>query len=278
MGIWWMPLVCVMLGLLPWSTVQAQDPQLLYQPLPDVGGEAEPPIPSTDAFPLQLILDDDDAEGTFGVGAPEALQFMWLNQFDPGGFGPFTLEEIWVLFPNEANVTPGAEIELAVYVDGDGDPTNGADLLLSFSETIQVADGNTFSIYPLPEPLIVAEGGDVLIGVVNRFVESGVTSETRPALLDATVSQGRSWLAVWTTDPPADLALPADLVFEPIDVSVPGNWMIRGFGTQAPPIVVPTLGSLGLVLLTLLLALGGVWTARRRRLQPQSVPCRREEP
>lgn len=258
-------LVGLMLGLLTWSAAPGQSPEPLYQPLPDAGEAADPPLPGPDVFPVQLVLDDDTAEGTFGVGVPNALQFMWLNQFDPGGFGPFTLEEIWVLFPDGDNIAPGGSIELAVYLDGDADPTNGAELLLNFEDTVQVADGETFSIYPLPEPLVISGGGDVLLGVINRFVDSGVTSETRPATLDATVSQGRSWVAVWSTDPPPGLELPADLIFEPADNLIPGNWMIRGFGTSAPVIEVPTLDSLGLIVMTLLLAAGGAVTFRRRR-------------
>ena len=239
-------------------------PQLIYQPSAQVGGEAQPPLPEVGTFPVQLVLDDDGAEGAFGVGAPTALQFMWLNQFDRSGFDALTLEEVWVLFPDGPQIVAGGAVEIAVYLDPDGDPSNGAELLTSFEATIQVADGDTFSIYPLPQPLIIGGSGDVLIGVVNRYVSSGVTPETRPAALDVTASQGRSWVGVWSTDPPADLALPADLIFEPIDGTVPGNWMIRGFGSDAPIVVVPTLNTLGLIALSVLLALGG-WVVSRRR-------------
>ena len=51
---------------------------------------------------------------------------------------------------------------------------------------------------------------------------------------------------------------------EPIDGTVPGNWMIRGFGSDAPIVVVPTLNTLGLIALSVLLALGG-WVVSRRR-------------
>lgn len=265
----WTGFVLGILGLLVvGSSPLMAEPQLLFEPLPDATGEASPPLPDLGEFPVQLVLDDDGAEGTFGVGAPEAFQFMWFNQFDRGGFPAITLEEVWVLFPNETNVTVGESIEIAVYLDDDGDPSNGAELLTSFDETIQVADGDTFSIYPLPTPLIISGPGDILIGVVNRFVVSGVTSETRPAAIDVTASQARSWVGVWSTDPPDDLVLPADLIFEPIDGTIPGNWMIRGFGTEAPAIVVPTLDRLGLLALALLLTAGGLAVMRRQRVQP----------
>lgn len=238
-------------------------PELIYQPLSEVTGEASPPLPDAGTFPVQLVLDDDSAEGSFGVGAPNAQQFMWLNQFDRAGFAAFSLEEVWVLFPAGPEIAVGESVEIAVYLDPDSDPSTGAELLLSFDATIQAADGDSFSIYPLPQPLVISEAGDVLIGVVNRYVTSGVTPETRPAALDATASQGRSWIGVWSSDPPADLTLPADVIFEPIDGSVPGNWMIRGFGTEAPPVVVPTLNTLGLIGLALLLAVSGLWVGRR---------------
>lgn len=262
----WIGLVLGILGL-HWAAAGAPlwaEPQLLFETLPDASTEASPPLPDEGTFPIQLVLDDDGAEGSFGVGAPEALQFMWLNQFTPSS-SAFTLEEVWVLFPGGPNVTVGGEIEIAIYADDDGDPANGAELLASFVDTVQVADGDTFSIYSLPEPLIVSGGGDLLIGVVNRFVDSGVTPETRPAAIDITASQGRSWLGVWTTDPPADLTLPADLIFEPIDGTIPGNWMIRGFGSEAPVVVVPTLDRLGLLALISLLAAAGLLSHRRLR-------------
>ena len=96
--------------------------------------KAQPPIPNTE---VQLLLDDDTADGDFGVNAPNAQQFMWFNQFTP----PFTgvsLDEIWVLFPpsGTSNVSVGDEVEILVYLDPDGDPTNGATLLRSFSATV----------------------------------------------------------------------------------------------------------------------------------------------
>lgn len=227
------------------------------------GGEALPPLPD---FPVQLVLDDDAAESSFGVGFPAARQFLWFNQFDRGAVGAFALEEIWVLFPPGNNVVPGAEVELVVYLDPDGDPTNGAQLLASYTETIQIVDGQTFSVYPLAMPLEIPDGGEVLIGVINRFVESGVTGETLPAAIDTSASQGRSWVAVWNGDPPAAPDLPSDNTFQLIDSFVPGNWMIRGFGTPVdavPVIEVPTLGGLGLALLVLLLAVAGLRFGRR---------------
>lgn len=216
-----------------------------------------PPLPP---YPVQLILDDDTPDGVFGVGAQSAQQFLWFNRFSNPG--PFRLDEIWVLFPAGANMAVGDEIQLVVYLDPDGDPSNGADLLATVTETIQVVDGNTFSVYTLASPLTILGSGDILVGVVDRFVESGVTSPTTPASMDTTASQGRSWLAVWTGDPPDPPLLPPDGVYTPVDVFQPGNWMIRAFGSTQQLPAVPAVDWRGIVLLVLLISLAG-WVAAR---------------
>ncbi len=220
--------------------------------------KALPPIPPA---AVQLVLDDDSSEGAFGVGQPTAQQFLWFNRFTPGSL-PFTLEEIWVLFPPGPNVTTGAAVQLVVYHDPDGNPSNGADLVATFNETIQVVDGNTFSVYPLDPGVLISQPGDVLIGVVDRFVTSGVTSATQPAAIDTGASQGRSWLAVWTGDPPNPPLLPANNLFSTIDGFVAGNWMIRGFGSAVTS--VPAATHLGFAVLVSLLAVAGYILLRRQ--------------
>lgn len=217
----------------------------------------DPPLPSHE---VHLILDDDTPEGVFGVGFISAQQFLWFNRFSSPG--PFTLEEIWVLFPAGPNMAVGAEVQLVVYLDPDGDPTNGADLLATSTETVQAVDGNTFSVYPLASPITIFDSGDILIGVVDRFVESGVTSPTTPAAMDTTGSQGRSWLAVWADDPPDPPLLPADSIMSLIDVYQSGNWMIRAFGSTAQIPAVPATDRRGLVLLIFLISIAG-WVATR---------------
>lgn len=237
--------------------------------LPEVGWSFTPraaaarlPAPPPD-LPVQLILDDDTSEGDFGFGGAvpmTARQFMWFNQFSVAGSAQ--LEEIWVLFPPGPNMAVDADVQLAVYQDPDADPTNGATLLATYDVTVEVLDGVTFSVYPLPSPLPIS--GEVLIGVVNRFVESDVTGTTSPAALDATASQGRSWVAVWTDDPPTSPELPPDLLLDPVDVFVSGNWMIRGFGRPGAVVEIPTLGSVGLGLLMLLTGAAAVRRLRGR--------------
>ncbi len=218
----------------------------------------------TRASDVELILDDGSREADVGFGTTEAFQFLWLNQFDRPPSQPIDLREISVLFPPGPGMMVDNDVQLVVYFDPDGDPTNGAELLLAFDDVIQAVDGTTFSVYPIDPPVSIIEPGDVLIGVVNRFVESGVSPPSRPAALDTTTSQGRSWFALWIDDPPPMPELPPDLILDTIDVIEPGNWMIRGFATPGPIVDVPALSPVGLGLLALAIGLAGGWLVRRR--------------
>jgi hypothetical protein len=229
---------------------------------PDTLSRAQPPIPSAG---VQLVLDDDMAEADFGVNTGNAQQFLWFNRFTPPATG-VRLDQIWILFPSGANVSVGDQIELVVYLDPDGDPTNGADLIRSIPETVQAADGNTFSVYTLNPPIFVFSDGDLLIGAVNRWVTSGVTPATRPAALDVTASQGRSWVGVWTGDPPQPPVLPADSLFSTIDSFQPGNWMIRAFGEQVSEPGIPAASHFGLVVMLIGIGALGAYLIRRLHL------------
>ena len=136
-----------------------------------------PPLPPPTTFPVQLVLDDDTSDGAFGVAGQTARQFLWFNRFSPAA--GFHLDEVWVLFPSGANMAAGGAVQIAIYEDPDGDPTNGANLLSSFAATIQSADDNTFSIYPVPGSPTIPAGSDLLVGVVPRFIASGVPSRRR---------------------------------------------------------------------------------------------------
>lgn len=234
------------------------------QPLAEAGSQLAPPLPPLDLYPVQLVLDDDTAEATTGViGAGGARQFLWFNRFaSPGGF---YLEQIWVLFPTGANMSVGAAVDLVVYQDPDGNPANGATLLSTIPATIDVLDGVTFSVYDVVPPLAIPAGGDVLIGVVNRFVTSGVTPVTLPAAIDTNSTQQRSWIASWVADPPAPPGLPSDgtmLLIDDLLPSVAGNWMIRGFGTPLGVLEVPTLDGAGLFVLAGLLVVTALFALR----------------
>ncbi len=234
----------------------------IYQPR-DFPDRADPPLPDPAAFPVQLVLDDDGAEGVFGFSGGSARQFLWLNHF--AGPGPFKLEEIWVLFPSGMDVPEGGDVQLAVYLDPDGDPATGARLLATYDQTIQAVDGNTFSVYPLDPPVNILDSGDVLIGVVNRyFTTDDDPPPTLPAALDTTDSQDRSYFALWADDPPEQPDLDTAIVVDLLDGNVSGNFMIRGFGRPFGVPFIPTMGGFGLALLAALLGLAGLMLVRRR--------------
>lgn len=242
---------------------QAVIPAWSFRELTPAPARANPPLPDPGIYPVQLVLDDDDAEGTFGVGGAAARQFLWFQRFSPLA-SDFDLEEVWILFPPDPQVTPGAAVQVVVYQDADRDPTTGAELLFAMDDVIQAADGSTFSVYPLTAPVAIRGGGDVLVGVVNRYVESGVTPLHQPAALDTTASQMRSWVATWTGDPPETPVFPPDQSLFLIDDLVGGNWMIRAFGTSPDAVAVPTLGTWSLALLAFLLLAAALRRLRHR--------------
>ena len=254
-------LVGLLLVVLPALPAEAEDPLVELRPRAADLGELNPPLPPPGTFPVQLVLDDDSSEGDVGVNGAAASQFLWFNAFD-GIVDPFLLEEIWVLWNPGPNMMVGAAVELVVYHDPDGDPTNGADYLDSVNTTIQVLDGVTFSIDSLAAPILVPAGGSVYLGVIDRFVVTGVTPPTFPAAIDTDTDTGRAWLGLWTTDPPSPPLLPPDNLL----TTQPGTWMIRGFGTPAPlpTLGIPTLDKVGLALLVLVLALLGTLILSRR--------------
>ncbi len=220
---------------------------------------AIPELAAAGGTEVQLVLDDGTAEGEFGAGASTARQFMWFNSFSAGS--NLLLEEIWVLFPSGTNIQVGEPIDLVVFGDADGDPSNGANLLTVVPEVIQQNDGVTFSIYSLAAPLTVGEG-NVYLGVIPRFIVSGVTPATLPAALDIDSSQQSSWIALWSGDPPSQPLLPPDVQLNLVDDLIPGNWMIRGFGRSQPVLEVPVLDCRGLATLVVLLLVAGLLALR----------------
>ena len=226
-------------------------------------------------FPVELILDDNTAEGVFGLADSSSRQFLWFNRFAyPVGGQGFSLQEIQVLFPAGQEIEVGDAVQLVVYRDDDDDPADGAELLLTLDEVVQAVDGETFSRFVLGPSLSINRPGDILIGVINRYYQAGIDPpDTRPAALDTSASQDRSWVALWVGDPPPAPELPADMAVVVLDGAISGNWMIRGFGSSAPVIEVPSLTPTGLAILSLLLALAGL--ARLTRRRRASVSARR---
>jgi len=189
---------------------------------PAQGVAAEPWMPNG---AVQLIVDDGSAEDAIGLTG--GGQFLWLNRFtpDPAEY-PFTLDQVWMLFRDSANV--GEAIELVIWedTDGDGDPGTGATFRSAENVTVLANDNTTWSVYDLSSPVFFAGPGDVVIGAVNRD-DTG----THPAAIDTTASQVRSWVGLYSGDPPDPPTLPPDADWGTIDsMGFPGNWMIRGSG------------------------------------------------
>jgi hypothetical protein len=202
---------------------------------------------------VSLVLDDGSPENFIGVTDSDyAYQFIWLNRFtpDPSEF-PFTLDQIQVLFYDDVsgtyNVDVGDAIDLVVYQDADGNPDNGATLLATFHDTVKAVDGSTWSAYNLSSPVVINGPGDVLIGVINRYVTDGVTLKSYPASLDTSLSNSRSWIGWWPGPPPDPAVLPPpdspDSYFEVMSGTYAGNWLVRGYGqTGASGTPPPTTG------------------------------------
>ena len=250
------------LAAAPVALVAAAEELELSSVLDPQPGPAAPPLPSLAELPIQLAIDDNISDGQSGFNGAAAAQFLWFNRFSPA-VPDFDLTEVWVLFEPGDNLAVGAAIEIVIYRDADGDPSNGATLLASSDRTIDILDGSTFSIYPFDPPLEFRGGGDVLVGVIDRFVTSGVTPPTFPASIDTTTSAGRSWFAAWSGDPPAgpgEPTLPTDNVMLPVN----GNWMIRAFGVSTSAIDIPSLSGAGPIFLAMALAFAG-WISLRRR-------------
>ncbi len=211
---------------------EGEGPAISAQP----SESGKPSAPPQVLAHVDLILDDGSVENNVGINdSVSAYQFIWFNRFTPGADAfPFDLEQIQVFFDTGVGVTAGDAIDLVVYEDADGDPTNGATLLATINETVQFADGTNWSVYNLATPVTLNGPGDVLIGVIDRFVDSGVTPANYPAAIDTTSSQGRSWIGWWNADPPDPAVLPPDLTFDVVDnLGISGNWMIRGAGTSS---------------------------------------------
>ena len=178
---------------------------------------------------VELVLDDGSAEDSIGLTAGGA--FVWFNRFTPNPAAlPFYLDEVLTIFNN--TVAIGDEMQLVVYSDADGDPTNGAAYL--GGETFPVANNDfvSWNSFALSDPILIEDPGDVLIGFVNRSGAAGYNDF--PAAVDMDSSAGRSWVALYSGDPPAEPPLPSDGEMAVIDdLGLPGNWTIRGMGSSA---------------------------------------------
>ena len=178
---------------------------------------------------VNLVVDDGSAEDS--IGLTSGGQFVWLNRFTPvAGSYPFRLTQVQALFNN--SIAVGANIQIVVWQDkdGDGNPGTNAQFLYSQNVTVQSNNLTTWNVYNLTTPPLLTGPGDVLIGMVNRSGVSGLLDY--PAAIDETASQGRSWIGAYAAgDPPSPPTLPADSLWGTIDsFGLAGNWTLRGVG------------------------------------------------
>jgi hypothetical protein len=183
--------------------------------------------------PVSLVLDDGVSENNIGLNdAASATMFEWFNRFSPTEL-PIDVERIDVYWDSaSAAVVGGEAIELVVYESSDT-PCSGATIQGGQDDTIATLDA--FDQYTLTTPATITTGPSVSLGVIDRWVTTGVTAPMHPAAIDTTAGQARSFVTWWATDPPVPPVLPGDQGCDLIDTfGFPGNWLIRGAGTVVP--------------------------------------------
>jgi hypothetical protein len=102
----------------------AAAPEWSFRELDPEPGDAVPEVPTLGDFPIKLVLDDGSAEGAFGVAGAggAARQFLWFQRFSPP-VADLDLEEVWLLFPDDPQISPGSAVKLVVYQELDGGDT-----------------------------------------------------------------------------------------------------------------------------------------------------------
>ena len=188
-----------------------------------------------------MILDDGTFETPFGLNLQyHGLPLIFLNRFtpDPGEY-PITIDGIAIQFPDPTRAhmnLVGKNIDLLVYKEesGSGDPS-GATKLYQQTYTVQVADGVTFSNYPVSIP--VQGPGDVYVGFSNTYDHGNQQPYSYPGPIDSSVLHGRSWVAgnVNGSDPDYN-DLGNNLILSTLEGMgqyYAGNWVIRAHAENA---------------------------------------------
>jgi hypothetical protein len=125
---------------------------------------------------------------------------------------------------------------LHVYQDADANPANGATHVFTQTSTVGVV-ASAFDVHNLTSVPSIPAGANLLIGVVDRWVNSGVSPSTFPAAIDTTPpSNVRSWVASYATSPPDPPTIPSTGgLFGTIDsFGLPGDWLVRATATVVP--------------------------------------------
>ncbi len=210
----------------PAQTTRTRPVNLTLNSMP--AGKSSSSAPLAPQGAVNLVIDDGVNENNIGISGTR--EFIFLNRFTPAAVDyPFYLSQVQVYFDSTGLAQVGDAIQLVVYQDADGDPTNGATLLGVFDQTVLAVDN--WNTYNLPSPVLATGPGDVLIGVIALKVPG---SSYWPAALDQTTSQQRSWAGWWLSTPPDPSIFPPDDTFILIDDYYPGNWLVRGYGETVP--------------------------------------------
>jgi len=221
------------------GTASAAD-VLQGQPTTRTGGIASAPRGS-----VNYTVDDGTNENNIGLNnttAGTATQFMWFNRFDVAPADqPLAITQVQVFWdPTPTGAAAiGNAISLEIFADGDADPANGATHVYTQNTTIAQV-GASFDIYNLTTPPeIVAPNVNVLVGVVDRWVNSGVTTTAFPAAIDQGATNARSWVAssADAANMPVPPVVPSSGLFGTIDsFGLAGNWLVRAVGDANVPV------------------------------------------
>jgi len=209
----------------------------VFQAVPGIGGPGE-----FEGSPVDYMVDDGSNENNVGLNntaAGTATQFLWFNRFDVDGLDlPLQVDQVRIFWdPTPAGAAQvGNAISIEIYSDNDATPTNGATHV--YTENTMVAQvGTVFDMYDLSAPPMVAAAANLLIGVVDRWITTGVSTTAFPAAIDQTdPDNGRSWVAATAGDsPPVPPVIPSTGLFGTIDsFGLAGDWLIRATATVVP--------------------------------------------
>ena len=212
----------------------------VFQAVPGMGGPSS--VNAPEGSPVDYMFDDGTNENNIGLNSTAtgtATQFMWFNRFDidPTDL-PLQVDQVRIFWDPTVTNPPvaGNAISIEIFSDSDANPANGA-THVNTNNTTLVQIGTTFDVYNLASPAAIPTGLNLLVGVVDRWITSGVSLSTFPAAIDQTTPNNvRSWVASSASGtPPVPPVIPSDGLFGTIDgFGLPGDWLIRATGTVTP--------------------------------------------
>lgn len=205
-------------------------------PWPNPTRHAAPWIP---AGSLVFQLDDGSYEGRVGFGSVDnntESAAVWINRFTVAGATTIdSISILWPVQPQPTDTVVGLQPNLVAYYDADGDGDPGNAVRLGTDTLVTIAGLDAFETYPTN--FEVPGAGDVYIGFVDQWAADGTFSPLlRPAAIDRTASQGRSYLSAGSTQPTdVDTLANNDTTGTVDSLGSPGNWLIRATGSGSGP-------------------------------------------